>query len=205
MKIKKISIHRYKLLKLQLIKAKVYKKNSQKSDPKNLMANPIEQIEIFLKKVLRIIFLYHLNDKQIFFVGVPKIIEKKFLNSLKKTNHLFLPRSLWINGILSNRVAVYQYLKFKQLKKIKKKQFKNKHFEPLFSIRRQPDILVVLDKKFEREAIKEAYKLRIPMITLNLASTFRDKSLYKSVGNFKFSNNSIFLSLLNSVFKKLKN
>ena len=204
MKIKKISVYHHKLLKLQLIKAKVYKKNSQKTDSKNLIANSMEQIEIFFKKILRIIFLYHLNNKQIIFVGVPKIMEKKFLYSLRKTNHLFLPRSHWINGILSNRVALFQYLKFKQLKKIKKKQFKKKHFQPLFSIKKQPDLLVILDKKFEKEAIKETYKFRIPTITLNLASTFQDKSLYKGVGNFKFSDNSIFLLLLNSVFKKTK-
>lgn len=204
MKVKKITHYSYKLLKLQLIKAKVYKKNNQLDKFNN---NSIEQVEIFLKKALHVIYHYHLNNKKIFFVGVPSTIEKKFLNTLKKTNHLFLPESIWVNGILSNKASIYQYLRLKQLKTIKNLSHKNKDLKLLFLIKKKPDLVVILNQKMEKAAINESYKLRIPTITLNLDSVYQDKSLYKVPGNFKFLNkktNNVFFLLLNSIFKKLR-
>ena len=126
MKIKKIKSFKYKLLKLQLIKSKVYKKKIKKQNYDNSVNIVIEQIELHLKKALQIIYEFHLNNKRIFFIGIPLNFQNNFSKILKKTKHLSIPESIWINGILSNKNATFQFLKSKKIKIYKTKKFTNK-------------------------------------------------------------------------------
>jgi hypothetical protein len=198
MKIKKTMVYRNKLLKLQLIKLKVYKKNRQRNTFETLINNSMEHVELFLKKIFHVIHFFHLNNKKIFFIGVPKLIEKNFSSLLKKSKHLFLPESLWTDGIISNKESIFQYLRLKQLKNIKKKNLKL-----LFSIKKQPDLVVILNQKTEQSAMKEMRKLRVPTVMLSSDLAFQERSF----GDIKFLNkktNNVLFLLINSIFKKLK-
>jgi len=73
------------LLKLKLIKTKIYKKNYIFTNLK------IEDIEYRLKKGLQIIHKYHIKNKKILFINNFLTIETKIKNLLKNTNHTFMP------------------------------------------------------------------------------------------------------------------
>ena len=100
MKLKSLIYQQSKLIQLQLIKSKMYKTNSES----------IESIELHLKKALQIVHKYHVNSKQIFFVGLSNTIQSYYQKVLKNTKHLSVPQSTWVNGILSNRVSILKYL-----------------------------------------------------------------------------------------------
>jgi ribosomal protein S2 len=104
MKIKKIEHNNYKLLKLKLIKSKILKKD-------HLIKNlTIESIESRFKKALKIIYSYHINDKKILFVGNSININKEIVKLLRNTRHIFIPKSAWIAGIITNINPSFKFL-----------------------------------------------------------------------------------------------
>src|SRR6478672_3789437 len=113
MKIVKITKYRSKLVKLKLIKTKIYKKN-------NHDFIKIEDIISRLKKALHIIYKYHTNNKRILFVGTPSHLDEKLKNLIKSTKHIYVPESVWMNGILTNQQSCFKYL-FKNQESINRK------------------------------------------------------------------------------------
>lgn len=205
MKIKKYIKFKYKLLKLQLIKSKIYEKKTENiEDFFNIV---IEQTELQFKKAINIIYKYHLNQKKIFFVGIPLNFQKQFSKILKKTKHLSIPESIWINGILSNNKAISQSFKLKSLKHIKKPNIKVKKIKPLFYINKKPDLIVLINPILEKNVIEEANKLKIPIIALN-SNLFNNFLIsYKISGYFKLSNTKTFKNIciiLDLILKKTK-
>lgn len=194
MKIKKIQINSYKLLKLKLIKSKIFKKDHL---IKNLI---IEDIESRLKKALKIIYLYHINNKKIIFVGNPLNINKEIIKLLKNTNHIFIPKSAWIAGIITNSNPSFKFL-------LKKSINLNKISQRVLQLKKKSDLVVIMDKKLDLIALEEGYSSKLPIITLNSdLNPFDHKSSYKVPGNFilpknKFKNN-FFYSILTSTLKK---
>jgi len=65
MKIEKIKNIKNKILKLKLIQTKIYDKKQYLNNIK------IEDIEFRLKKILYIIYKYHISNKKILFIGNP--------------------------------------------------------------------------------------------------------------------------------------
>ena len=123
MKIRKIQKFQYTLLKLNLIKSQVYKKKIRKNNHDDVLNIKTELIELHFKRALQIIYKYHMNHKKILFIGIPQNFQKKFSKILKNTKHVAIPHSIWINGILSNRYAIFRYLYLKRRKNIKKKNW----------------------------------------------------------------------------------
>jgi len=121
MKVRKIKKFQYTLLKLSLIKNQVYKKKIQKSQYDDVLNNKTEIIELHLKRALQIIYKYHMNHKKILFIGVPQNFQKNISSVLKNTKHIAIPKSIWINGVISNRSAIFRHLYLKRQKNIEKK------------------------------------------------------------------------------------
>jgi len=206
MKIRKIKKFQYTLLKLNLIKDQVYKKKIQKNNYDDILNIKTEIIEFHLKRALQIIYKYHMNHKKILFIGVPQNFQKKFSNVLKNTKHIAIPKSIWINGVLSNRSAIFRHLYLKRQKNIEKKiRLQNKTIYFLISVFRQPDLIVIFNQDLEKNALNETYKLKLPIITLNNNLFFDTKSSYKIPGNFqsiyKKTHHAVFL-ILSSILKK---
>ena len=186
MKIKKIRKFQYTLLKLNLIKSQVYKKKIQKNNHDDVINIKTEHIELHLKTALQIIYRYHIYKKKILFIGTPINFQKKFSKILKKTKHVAIPQSIWINGILSNRFAIFRHLYLKRLKNIEKNfRIKNKTIDFLVSVIRRPSLIVIFNQNLEQNALNETYKLKIPVITLGNNLYFDTKASYKVPGNFK--------------------
>lgn len=194
MKINKITNYKYKLLKLKLIKTKIYKKNSN-----NFIQ--IENIINKLKKALTIIYKYHINNKRILFVGSPIYIDPKLKNLIKNTKHRIIPESIWINGLITNKTTCFNYISKNQ------KVINSKVSEILFQMKKRGDLIVILDASLNRTVLEEGYLDKTPVISLGSTLEISDqKSSYKVPGNFKFTNkktrDTFFYSILSAVFKK---
>lgn len=203
MKLKKIKVSKSKLIKFQLIKFKTYKQNKGVSD-KNIQKFNFEYIELHLKKALQLIYSYHLNNKKIFFIGVPFKLKKKFFIMLKKTKHLFVPESTWIKGVLSNKISIFQYLN-KQIKSNIKTTDTNLKF--LLTIQEKPDLIVLLNQEIEPHVFQESIKLKIPIVAITTSLKSNKKIFYPIHGNFEFLNkkfDNIFFLLLKSIINKQK-
>lgn len=194
MKLNKIKSSNYRLVKLKLIKTKVYKK------PLDQFIN-IEDISIRLKKALHIIYKYHINNKKILFIGTPINVDLKFQNILKSTKHTLIPEALWLNGLITNQRSCFKYLSKNQ------KTLSNKISKLLFKIRNKSDLIVILNSLNNSSALNEGYTSKIPVISMNYNLEEIDfKTSYKVFGNFQFKKKKVrdtfVYSLLTAIFKK---
>jgi len=174
-----------KLIKLQFLKFKFYKFKQNDID-KNL-----EYTELCLKKAVKVIHSYHLHNKTILFVGLSKKIQKDCLKVVDKTKHLVIPEKTWIKGMLSNQSAVY---------KDKKKKIS------LPSMKKTPDLVILLDKEIEPIAFHEAINLQIPVIAITSDVLFNKNKFYSIVSNVQTTirNNlsNLFFLLISSTLKR---
>lgn len=188
MKLKKLSHLKYKLIKIEFIKSKIYQKSLQSFD----LAGT------YLKKAIFLIFQYHIKNKKILFVGVNKKIQNKYKHVLKKTKHLFLPEKYWIKGLLTNKVTVFKYIK---------NSFSSTKIKNYFLLKKSPNLIVIFNEQNQASIIKEAIKLKIPVIVLNteksrLEGIFYQMHLDSEVVTQK--NNNLIVLILNSIFRKKK-
>ena len=194
MKINRIKSYNYKLVKLKLIKTKVYKKKLDHFIK-------IEDISNRLKKALHIIYKYHINNKKILFTGTPVNVDSRFRNILKNTKHTLIPEALWMNGLITNQRSCVKYLSKNQ------KAINNKISKLLFKIKNKSDLIVVLNSSDNIAVLNEGYSARIPIISMNYdVEGFDLKASYKISGNFQFKKKKVrdtfFYSLLTAVLKK---
>jgi ribosomal protein S2 len=187
MRIIKKKINRNKLIKLKLIETKIYETNYKNSVK-------ITDIATKLKKALHIIYKYHISNKKILFVG-PSIKLYNSLNKLfKTTKHLILPRSVWMNGILTNPSSCSEYLQKNQ------QNISSKFSKTLFQLNNKLDLIVILDSHYKNNILNESYITKTPAILIgNFESKNESKTSYQVPGNFKFSGKKIredFFSLI---------
>lgn len=188
MKLKKLSYLKYKLITLELIKSKLYQK-------------PVQNFNIaesYLKKAMSIIYNFHIKNKKILFVGVDKKIQNKYKNT---TKHLFLPESYWIKGLLTNRVTVFKYIRNNQ------HNFTPTKIKNYFLLKKKPNLIVLFSEQNQTSMIKEAIKLKIPVIVLNTKKINLEGILYPihiNSSTLNQKNNNLIDIILNSIFRKKK-
>jgi ribosomal protein S2 len=194
MKIEILKNNKHKLLKLKLIKLKILKK-------KHFLTNiTLENIELKIKKVLYLIYLYHLNNKRIIFIGNPLSINKELTKIFLNTKHIFIPKSSWIAGVITNQYSSFKSY-FKQESQI------NKISKRLLQLKKRGDLIVIIDHEAEVQALNESYIAKLPVILINSnLPSFDEKSDYKIPVNLISSkhkiNNNLFYSLLLTIIKK---
>ena len=196
MKIEKIHKYKTNLLRLKLLKTKIYKND------KTLNYFNFKDIETRLKKSLHIIYKMHVANKKILLIGVPLTLSKQTKQLLKNTKHNFIPESLWVNGVMTNSFSSFKHL-------LKKNAIKNeKTSQSLLHLKNRIDLIVVLDESLNKVILNESLQKHIPTISLNCnfnTSNF-NLSTYKIPGNFNFtmrkSQNNFLYAILNSLFKK---
>lgn len=176
MKLKKSQKKRLKMIKLELIKSKIYLQQNYS------LLDILDFHELRLKRILKIIYSYHINNRQIYFIGAPVKIQ----TNLSKTNHLCLPESSWIKGMLSNRISIFRYIK----KSISDKNLAG----TLFKVKIKPSLLVVFNPYLESDILKEARKMRIPVLVLTSPTNRHSKVFSKKLNNIIFT-------LLHSILK----
>jgi hypothetical protein len=200
MKIKKFKFKQ--LLKLHLLKSKVYEYPIKKTNLTDLININLDQILIGIKKSLQIIFQYHQTEKRILFIGLPSKLELK-INLL--TRHVAIPNSFNIQGLLSNN-------NIKLVKNIKDstQAWLKRHSKFLLpKLIKKPDLIVLFDHEKSKNILSDAWVAKIPVIVFHAEP--KDASapnFYNIEGNFKnilttYDKNIFFIGL-NFLFKNLK-
>ena len=190
MKVKKIAIKHSMLLKLQLIKTKMYLKKESYPNLK------IEDVACRLKKGLQVIFKFHANRKKILFVGNLSSAEETAVKKLlKNTRHVFMPKYLWLNGSILNNKILPAYISKRSLVHETSGVGNNNH------------LTVLLNSSMSDIKI-ENYKAKIPTIVLsNHLDIFDNTFSYKILENLVMGNKKVkshlFLILLKSFFRKI--
>ena len=198
MKTGKIKNRNYKLFKYNLLKLQIYSNRSHFAVP-NFSNSVLEQIETYLKKVLKIIFEYHVCQFKILFIGFPVISKMRQMKLLHFTNHNFISEKSWISGILRNRFSILTYLQL-----IESQNF-SKSLKLLLTIKTKPHLVVMFNQKVETNTINEFYKAGIPILSFNWNSLTSLKIAYRTLGNFDFVERNIkltFFFLFYSLLKK---
>ena len=191
MKINSNKIKTKQLLKLHIIKFRIYENHKNSLD--YLPNINTAEIVIKLKKSINIIYNFHKNKKKILFIGVPKLIEKK-INL--ETNHIAVPEFYNMLGLFINKPI----LKNQSIQK-------NKLFS-FSKLNSKPDLILIFNSDNEDLIIKESYKSKIPVIKFNSNFNLKNKNLfnlYEVPGNLNFSKKSIddlFFKIINSILNK---
>lgn len=142
------------------------------------------QINIFLKKSLKIIYKNHISGKKILFIGFPinKFINYKFL--FTQMGHYFIPQSSSKNNLLFNKNRI---------------NYCFKTYFMLINFLKQgitPDLIVLYNQQEEIFVFKEIIKLQIPTILFFNTSDVSNQTIYKIPGNFQNSRSKTFIYLL---------
>jgi ribosomal protein S2 len=196
MKITTLRNYKTKLLKFKLLKTKTFKFE------KDLNYLLLKNIETRLKKILHIIYRFHIANKKILFIGTPIKLNNQIKKLFKNKKHSFIPENIWMSGIITNSKSSFKHL-------VKQHAVnKNTTSKFLFNLKSQADLIVILNERSNLTALKESSLNRTPTISLNVHSNFFSSSLstYKAMGNYSFTKksirNNLFFLLLNAVLKK---
>jgi hypothetical protein len=192
MKIKKFKFKQ--ILKLHLLKSRTYEQAIKKNNSNFSVDTNLTQIINNLKKALKVIFYYHQADKRILFIGVPKKLELK-INRL--TNHVAVPSTFNLQGIISNNFKSSSI----------KKETGLKSFLPKLS--KKPDLVVLFSH--DKNIVSESYFAKVPLIIFNNDENSKNSlsnNFYSVQGNgnnlTSIYNKNIFCIGLNFLFKTVK-
>ena len=134
-------------------------------DFERLTLNHLKGIELKFKQFLKIVFEVTRLKKKIIFVGFTDYKPHKFLTLFYKLNHSYLNNKIWINGLLTNPRAISYSLKSKRIFKVLSKQ--NIIFlKKLNNLDTKPDLIILCNAEGNLKLIREAIKLKIPIISL---------------------------------------
>jgi len=198
MKMKKIKIKQ--LLKLSLLKSKVYEQPIKKMKFNNLIDVNLNQIIVGIKKVLQIIFQYHKAEKRILFLGLPHKLESRINQS---TKHVAVPKNFNIQGVISN----YNSKSFRSYGDSNQAWLKNSSKFLLPKLSKKLDLIVLFDHDKSETILSEARVAKIPVTFFGNNFGSQTRALYNVEGNFKNiligSNKNIFSIGLNFLFKNL--
>lgn len=197
MKVNRIKNQNYKLFKYNLLKLQIYS-NEPFLITTNFSTSILEQIEAYLKQILKIIFEYHVYQFKILFIGFPIVSKTRQMKLINFTNHNFISEKSWISGIFKNRFSILTYLKLIQSQKF------SKNLKLLLTVKTKPHLVVIFNQKVEISAINEFYKIGIPILSFNWDFSNVFKITYKTIGNYTFSNKNIKLTFFFIFYSLLK-
>jgi len=198
MKIKQFKFKQ--ILKLHLLNSGMYEYTTKKVNSATSTDSSLTQVVSSFKKALSVIFEFHQAKKTILFIGVPKKLELK-IN--KFTNHIAVPHSFDLQGVISNT--------FKPLKlsKSDKNFFSKLYLKSLLpKLLRKPDLVVLFSHEKKQTVLNESYIAKVPLITFDCDSSVKDtwvNNLYNVQGvDFNVlqnPNKNIFFIGLNFLFR----
>jgi hypothetical protein len=185
MKTKKFKFKR--LLKLHLLKARVYEQPVKKTNFNDLTDVNLDQILVGIKKALQVIFQYNQKNKRILFLGLPSKLESK-INLI--TPHVAISSHFNVQGLISNNTASLS----KSIKHLVSSVPKQLSKILLMKLTKRPDLVVLFNCKKSEMVFSEAWVAKIPVITF-----FGGEMLNKSLsGNFYNVNANLKNSLTTS-------
>jgi len=199
MKLRKLEFKQ--ILKLHILKYKTYEQSSTKNNNINSITDLTLSETIFnLKKSLHIIFQYHIQNKRIFFIGLPTKLGSK-IN--KMTNHVAVPQDINVQGFISNQ-SNKNFAATKQTTKSKTVKFKSL----LPKLLKKPDLVVIIAHDKIDGIYKECVVAKLPVInfkTENMSkktwSTYSYDLRITQKNSNLITNKNLFFIGLNFLFK----
>jgi len=190
MKLKKIGIKKYKLMRLYLTKYEAYIKDNSFVFVSDRV---LDRLEIGFKKALFVIYQYHVFDKRILFIGLPYSSDQKILKVFLNSNHIFIPRAVWKQGLIGNKESV------------SKKSKKRNYVQKLLDLKENPHLIVILNETKLSNLVPEIQKLSIPIVYFGNSINNFEGILYFIRGNFvKKKMKDFFQFLIYSILKQPK-
>jgi small subunit ribosomal protein S2 len=203
MKIKKIKKKYSPLILSNLIASKTYLGfNKSTWDPTifpyllgirdNFCIFDLDKTIVMLKKIIKIISNVHFSNGNILFVGFPETEKSKLIKLCILKNHSYISDQSWINGILTNGHDLFIYKKsflsnFNS-KNEKEKRFFYEKFGGILNLNKKPDLVVIYNHAKSLDAIYEAKKMNIPIISFINSSNNPEQVDYPVTGNFMSKN-----------------
>lgn len=191
MKLKILKKYNNKTLQLNILKLKLYKKKQSS----NLN---FKKIELNLKKILNLIYEYHINKKKILFLEFPK----SFKHTLKNTKHILIPNHIISTDILNNKIINFNnFNTMLQNKKISLNTIKI-----LLKLNKKIDLLVIYNSSdVYGSIIEKSYKSKTPIIycfnKLNNKIAYKITTTNKSLDE-KILNNNFVFTMIQTTLKK---
>ena len=174
------------ILKLHFLKQRTHEQFFQNRESNLLTDKNLNQNLINFKKILQIIFQYHIHNKSILFIGVPQKLESQ-INRL--TSHSSIPNYFEINGFFSTSFSKESKFLFPKLKKT-------------------PDLVVLVSHEKSENFLKECFVAKIPVIDF---TNDKKVEIIKSISSYKLKliagnenrsqNNNLLFIGLNFLFK----
>lgn len=202
MKTKKFKFNQ--LLKLHLLKSRVYEYPIKKTNFNDLITANLDQIIVGSKRALQVIFQYHQTNKRILFVGLPSKLELKINSS---TQHTAIPSSFNIQGLISNSNSNSML----NIQSPMSKSIKQSSTLLAAKFAKKSDLIVLFDHDKSSLVLSEAWIAKVPVINFvakDNSVDFSSQTTYSINGNFKsilsaYDKNIFFIGL-NFLFKNLK-
>jgi len=142
----------------------------------------------YLRRAIKIIAKINHSKKQIIFIGSPLFEKYSLIKLFISTNHFYTSNKFWINGILTNGKHFNTYMNnFFEVLKIKKKSdklFFFRRFGGISALKKIPDLVVIYNHSESLEALKEASKMGICIVSFVNSDANPEQSDYPIPGNF---------------------
>lgn len=187
MKLKKLKKSKYSNLELQIFRLFSKKKNFNSK-------TELKLTKILLNKIANIIYLYHITNKTILFVG----FSTKFTKILKTTKHILVPEFMWQNNMFNS-------INYKKRTKIPKNIFKLQT-----KLEKKVDLIIINNLNINKTPLKESYLAGIPAITISEEVRIaKMKSNYNSTGSYnlfteKAENSNFFYLFIKTILMRAK-
>ena len=194
MKLKILKKYKNKTLQLNLLKLKLYKKKQSPNFN-------FKKIEFNLKKILNIIYEYHINKKKILFLEFPK----SFKHMLKNTKHILIPDHIFSTDISNNKTINFN----NSNTMLQNKKISLNIVKILLKLNKKIDLLVIYNSSnVYNTIINKSYKSKTPVIycfnkfnKLNTKITYKIITTNKSL-NKKILNNNFVFTMIKTTLKK---
>ena len=187
MKLKKLKKPTYSNLELQIFRLFSKKKNFNSK-------TEIKLAKILFNKITNIIYLYHITNKTILFVG----FSTKFTKILRSTKHILIPEFMWQNNM------------FTRINHNKKTKIPRNIFKLQTKLNKKVDLIIINNLDINKIPLKESYLAGIPAITISTTNNIaRTKSSYNSTSSYhlfseKAENNNFFYLFLKTILLRAK-
>jgi len=152
----------------------------------------LDQTTCMIKKSVKFISKVHYSNGKILFVGFPEAEKTSLIRLSIFKNHAYISDQSWVNGILTNGHSLFLYKKsflnnFK-LKNEKEKRLFYEKFGGILNLNKKPDLLIIYNHSKSLDALHEAIKMNIPVVSFINSGNNPEKVDYPITGNFMSKN-----------------
>ena len=195
----KIKYYKNKNLFSSLVESRIYLGSTHKlRDPKitpylfgarnGFCVFQLEKTLACLRKATTIASKMHFSRKKILFIGFPESEKYLLIPLFLSNNHFYTQSQFWFNGALTNgkhfNICVNAFKEIIKLKKRSDQLVFFKKFGGTYFLKKTPELIVIYDHTESFQALTEASKMAIPVISFVNSDSNPTECDYPIPGNF---------------------